>query len=238
MRAENTKRIELFDMEFKSGALVLTGKNYQGKSSICDALIYALAGEGTHPPTPIRDGQKNADVTVVIEETATRERLIVHRRWTPKTSTLDIRPAPNAKVMSSPQTILDNIIGRIAFDPTSFSRMKPREQRDVLIDLLAIREQIREIGVARKKLYDERHIANLRARNLKAVLASLEIPEEGLPGEKVSSENVIAKIQEAQAVTKENDAARAVLQKNISELKLCRDRLETADKEKADIVSA
>ena len=57
LKAENVKRIEAVDITPTDHLVEITGKNGAGKTSVLDAIWWALAGAASHQPEPIRKGQ-------------------------------------------------------------------------------------------------------------------------------------------------------------------------------------
>jgi len=66
LQAENVKRIKAVEIrpDPEKGLVVISGKNGAGKSSILDSIAYALGGQKLIPDRPIREGQKQAHVTI------------------------------------------------------------------------------------------------------------------------------------------------------------------------------
>ena len=57
LQVENLKRIKAVKLEpSASGLTVIGGKNGQGKTSVLDAIAWALGGEKFRPTNPKRDG--------------------------------------------------------------------------------------------------------------------------------------------------------------------------------------
>lgn len=53
---ERLKRIKAVQIIPKGPVVQITGRNAQGKSSVLDAIEYALGGKGCQPQRPVRDG--------------------------------------------------------------------------------------------------------------------------------------------------------------------------------------
>jgi DNA repair exonuclease SbcCD ATPase subunit len=121
------KRIEAAAIDCDGKPIILTGDNGQGKSSILDAIVYALQRSGTGKP--IRDGQEGCTVALTIEGTA--QTLHIKRRAKGENAYLDVTDAEGQKI-PSPQKFLDALIGNLAFDPEAFTRLKAKEQADAL----------------------------------------------------------------------------------------------------------
>ena len=175
LEAENFKRLKAVEIRPEGNAVVIAGRNAQGKSSVLDAIWAAMAGaKGTKEiERPIRDGESKA--TVAIETDTLR----IERSWTASGSSLKVTPiGVNAK-MNSPQKVLDEMIGQLSFDPLAFAEAKPEDQVKTLIDLVG-REAFDEIAYERKRFYEERTETNRQVKRFKAELDGMA-PTEDVP---------------------------------------------------------
>jgi DNA repair exonuclease SbcCD ATPase subunit len=166
LTAENIKRLKVVDISIDPSEPVIeiTGKNGQGKSSVLDAMFYAITGGRKLPRQPIRKGQDNAEVTVDLGE------LKVTRRFTEKGTSLVVTNSDGAR-FPSPQGILDSLHSELSFDPLEFSRLKPEAQYGTLKDLAG--PEIEKLEGANQKDYDLRTDINRRAKEAKARAAGM-----------------------------------------------------------------
>ena len=183
LTADNFKRLVAVDITPDGDVVVVSGKNGAGKTSVLDAIWHALGGGAASRGTsqPIRDGETKAEVTVDLGD------LTVTRSWTASGSTLTVRDAAGSK-LRSPQKILDDLCGRIAFDPLEFSTASPREQRDMLVGVLDMPLDEAELASERQALFDERTEAGRWARSLAARADEYTPPSDGTPSEPVDVE--------------------------------------------------
>ena len=142
LEAENVKRLTAVSIE-PDGHVIVGGANDSGKSSVLDAIMYALAGKSTIPGRPLRDGEEHGHVIVEIEG---GERIIVTRNFTEKGSTIKVTDS-KGRTFANPQALLDSLFGSLTFDPVAFLRMKPDKQAEALraaagIDLTQVDEDI------------------------------------------------------------------------------------------------
>lgn len=161
--AENFKRLKAVDITPDGNTVVIAGRNAQGKSSVLDGIMAALAGKAGSKELvrPIRDGESKARVVVETEE------LRIERKWTPSGSTVTVGPKDGNAKLNSPQAVLDKLIGSLSFDPLAFAEAPPKQQVETLIDLVG-RERFDEIASDRKSAYDDRTIANREVKSLQA----------------------------------------------------------------------
>lgn len=171
------------------GALLqISGRNGAGKSSILRALEAALAGKAALPADPVRHGAKEARIELDLGD------FIVTRTVKPDgTTALTVATHDGAKY-GSPQKILDGLLSSLAFDPLAFSRMKPREQRDTLANLVGLSKMLAELDAANKADYDERAIVN---RELRTATARFDAMERVEPVEPVDVSATLAEIRAA-----------------------------------------
>jgi chromosome segregation ATPase len=137
LTAENFMRLVAVEISPQGNAIMITGKNAAGKSSVLDAIMSALCGKRYQPEKPIRDGQDHAEVVVETEN------FIIKRTFTAKGGgTVTVSNAEGMKA-SSPQKMLDKLVGEIAFEPMEFFKdgkdvKKQREQRAMLMQLVGL----------------------------------------------------------------------------------------------------
>jgi len=132
LQARNVKRLTAVDITPTGAVVQITGKNSSGKSSVLDAIYFALSGERAIDPKPIRTGETKASVRLDLGE------FIVTRRWTEKATTLTVESEHGARY-PSPQKLLDDLLGALTFDPLEFSRMDAGEQAATLQSLVGLR---------------------------------------------------------------------------------------------------
>jgi DNA repair exonuclease SbcCD ATPase subunit len=166
LSAERFKAIEAIEIKPDGKPIVLTGDNAQGKSSILDSIFSAITGK--LPAEPIKRGSDKAKITLDLGE------FIIERRITDKGSYLEVRDADGNKV-SSPQKVLNELLGKLTFDPLEFTRMKPKDQRESLMDVAGLK--LDDLDQAYKKAYDDRTLAGRELTKAKAHLDSLPRPE-------------------------------------------------------------
>lgn len=159
LTARNVKRLKAVQITTDGRPVtVIGGRNAQGKSSVLDAIIYALAGKRSEPKNVIRNGESGASVTIDTED------FIIAKRWTASGGAVTITARDGHKYNRA-QDVLDGLIGRVCLDPLEFARMKASEQADTLKKLTGL--DTTAIESERSKLYDERTDANREADRLR-----------------------------------------------------------------------
>lgn len=204
LRAENFKRLKAVDITpGDANTVVIAGRNAQGKSSVLDAIWAALAGKKGAVEQPVRQGEKNASVRIVLDN------LVVTRTWKATGGTnLVVESATGAR-FPSPQAVLDQMLGEFSFDPLAFANAKPRDQRDTLLELVGL--DLDAFEVERKRHYDERTIVNREVKRLQGALASLPEVRSDTPREEV---DIVALSERHRELRDDYDAYRDALQRH------------------------
>lgn len=166
LKVENFKRIVCVDVEPGDGAVLVGGRNAQGKSSTLDAIAAALGGGKLSPSEPVRRGAESAAVEVV-----TDDGMRITRTWSSDgKSSIKIENADGLRV-PQPQTWLDQRLGSMSFDPLAFSRLKPAEQANVLRALCGV--DTREIEAEEASVFAARTDINRDGKALAARYAAM-----------------------------------------------------------------
>ena len=189
---ENVKRLKFVEIEPDpdSSAVVLRGKNEQGKSSVLDAIWYALGGKASVQGVPIREGEVSAYSEVDLGE------FMVKRTWTEKNSYLTITDSRGAK-LSNPQTILDKLMGKLS-DPHALARMDKKQQREIFINLLGIGDQLKDLDNEIQKVVVMRQELNRDMKRIKGNYESFPDVEGDLPEEPLSVAELMEDLRKAE----------------------------------------
>lgn len=174
LRAENFKRLRAVEItpDPNTGLIELRGRNAQGKSSVLDAIWAALGGAAHHPTKPVRNGESKATIQINLGD------LQVTRRFRADGATdLRVTAADGARY-PSPQTVIDKLIGQIAFDPLAFMRLKPKEQLEQLRQTIKLDIDLDALDRQNQQDYTQRTQINRDAQALRIRLDSLPRPDE------------------------------------------------------------
>lgn len=219
MRAQNVKRLVAVNIKPDGSVVEITGKNGQGKSSVLDAIMYALGGKSLQPTKPIRAGASKALVSLDLGD------LEVKRTWTAAGSYLTVTPK-GGKPLNSPQDVLDKLVGDLSFDPLDFVRRKPAEQVSILKQITGL--DFAKLDAERESTYSRRTEIGRRLREEQSRLAAM--PEVDAPDAMVDVTALAAEQAQAMRSIRANDEARATLRS-------MRASLESHDKQIADAES-
>lgn len=171
LQADSFKRLKAVDITPTGNVVEITGRNAQGKTSVLDAIWAALGGATHIQSKPIRAGANKARIRLDLGE------LIVTRSITEKGSTLTVENAEGLPY-KSPQRMLDDLVGALAFDPLAFTRMKPRDQFDQLRAIAQVDIDLDALDRQNQSDFERRTAIN---REHKQILAQLE----GMPAPSV-----------------------------------------------------
>ena len=195
LTAENVKRLKVVEITPEGDLVVITGRNAQGKSSVLDAIWLALGGGPATRGTakPIRDGETEASVRLDLGD------LVVIRTWKGASTTLKVESSEGAR-FSSPQAMLDSLVGRLSFDPLAFTNLSPKDQLAALLDIVDLDVDLDELAAERSKLYDFRTNVGRDRDQRAGELAGLPPIPEDTPDEEVNMSSLLIEYRRAQEV--------------------------------------
>ncbi len=205
LELENVKRVRLVDITpAQTGLTTIGGKNCQGKTSILDAITYALGGEKYRPSNLQREGS-SAEASIRITMS---NGLVVERSG--KNASLKVIDPSGAR---AGQRLLDSFVEELALNLPKFLNMNNADKAKVLLSILGIEEQLAAIDAEEKAAYDERTMQG-RIADQKEKYAA-EMPEwHDVPEEPLTPAALVAESQQIMA----RNAARANARANISQL--------------------
>jgi len=193
IKTENVKRLGIVELTPNEYINRISGANGSGKSSLLDAIEWALTGTSNVASQPVRKGSGKAVIQLDLGD------IVVTRRFFEggnKNGTLALESKANKSRYQSPQQMLDALMGKISFDPLEFLRMHPKKQFEVLqglvkvdVDLTSLKADYDRDYLRRRELKKERDNEEVR-RN------AIAVPD-NLPKEKVDEAALVKELQEA-----------------------------------------
>lgn len=187
LEIENVKRIHAVMIEpSKDGLTIIGGKNRQGKSSVLDAIAWALGGNKYKPSQA-----GNADSTIpprlkVIMDNG----LVVERKG--KNSDLKVTD-PNGQ--KGGQQLLDSFVEELAINLPKFMEATGKEKANTLLQIIGVGPQLAELEQKEKSLYQERLYVG-RTADQKEKFAKEQPYYPDAPEEPVSASELIREQQE------------------------------------------
>ena len=195
LQLENVKRVRAVQLvPYRDGLTVIGGRNGQGKTSVLDAIAYALGGE-TFRPSQVQNSEGINQATIRVE---LDNGLVVTR--TGKNCSLKITDPTGAR---SGQRLLDSFVEKLALDLPKFMQSSDREKASIILRTLGIEDRLADIDRREKAAYDRRRDAAVRLDLAsKAAQAMPEYPD--VPEQPVSMQELLDELAE-------NDSRNAVI---------------------------
>ena len=187
LEIENVKRIHAVMIEpSKDGLTIIGGKNRQGKSSVLDAIAWALGGNKYKPSQAA-----NSDSTIpprlkVIMDNG----LVVERKG--KNSDLKVTDPEGQK---GGQQLLDSFVEELAINLPKFMEASGKEKANTLLQIIGVGPQLAELEQKEKQLYQERLYVG-RTADQKEKFAKEQQYYPDAPEEPVSAAELIREQQE------------------------------------------
>jgi len=225
LQAENFKKLKAIEITPTNNVIEITGKCEQGKTTVLDAISSALCG--TKWDEPVRSGEDKGKIIVDLGDK------VVTRTYTKAGGgTLKVESKDGAKY-SSPQALLDRLVGKIAFDPLQFAKADSKKQVEMLLNVVDIHVDTKHLksisGVvmqetpnpldmlnqAYKAVYDDRTAVNRQTDMAVKTLASLPVVEKTEP---VLLTELVAEKERLETVNRENQKQREELDRYLQRI--------------------
>ena len=191
---ENIKKIKAISIHPTGGFVEITGRNGQGKSTVLDAIWWALKGKDNIQAAPIRNGQDKGRIELETEDYRIERTFKRNEIGQDYTTKITVTAKDKAR-MSSPQAVLDGFTGMLGFDPLAFMRQTPRQQYDTLRGLCKLSVDVEELDRRYKYLFDQRTDINRDIKVCEARLSNMQIPANA-PTERVDISALVDKVEE------------------------------------------
>lgn len=219
---ENVKRVKAVQLEpSASGLTVIGGDNDQGKTSVLDAIAWALGGNRFKPSEPHREGS----VLPPSLHFELSNGLIVERKG--KNGDLKVIDPSGDK---AGQALLDSFIDVLALDLPKFMQSTSKEKAQTLLQIIGVGDQLFELEKQENDLYNRRRAIGQIADQKKKW--AMEQPHYGdAPEEPISASDLIKQQQAILAKNGENQRKREHLEQNERELKMTFGRIDQLKQE-------
>ena len=208
LEAENVKRIKAVALTpSPTGLTIVGGNNNQGKTSVLDALAWALGGDRFRPDAAQRDGA----VAPAHLKVKLSNGVVVERKG--KNASLTVTDPTGRR---SGQQLLNAFVEPLALDLPRFMEATDKEKADILLRIIGIGTELHTRDMEIKALYDKRTFTGQLAAQKKHFAEEL-ISYPDAPEEPVSASDLIRQQQEILARNGENQRKRNQLDKLIDE---------------------
>lgn len=148
LELENVKRIKAVKVEpSQNGLTIVGGRNKQGKTSVLDAITWALGGEDFRPSKAQREGSSippNLKIKL-------SNGIVVERKG--KNSTLKVTDPSGKK---AGQTLLNSFIEKLALNIPKFMVSSDKEKASTLLKIIGVGDQLMLYEQQEKEAYQKR----------------------------------------------------------------------------------
>lgn len=233
LEIENVKRVKAVTLTpTENGLTVIGGRNGQGKTSVLDAIAWALGGNKLKPSESQRIGSA-APPSIHIELS---NGLVVERKG--KSSALHVIDPSGQK---AGQQLLDSFIEKLALNLPKFMDARNDEKAETLLQIIGVGDKLAVLDRQEKSLYNQRlEVGRIADRKKKHAEEMAWYPD--APAEPVSASELIQRQQAILAKNGENQRKRekeAHYNKVLAEAQIAFDRAKAALKQaEQDCVTA
>lgn len=195
LEVENVKRVKAVVIQpNENGLTILGGNNNQGKTSVLDAIAWALGGNKYKPSNPYREGSVNPPNLKITMNNG----LVVERKG--KNSSLTVLDPEGNK---GGQQLLNSFVEELAIDLPKFMESTSKEKAATLLQIIGIGDQLMLLDRKEQEIYNERYQVG-RIADQKKKFAEEQIHYADVPKELVSTFDLIQQQQSVLAKNGEN----------------------------------
>ena len=225
---ENTKRVRAVSLQpAAAGLTVIGGRNGQGKTSVLDAIAWALGGDRFRPSRPERgDSAEPPHLRVQLSNG-----LLVERSG--RRGALKVTDPTGAR---AGQTLLNEFVGELSLDLPRFLHADSREKAAILLKTLGLDDKLHRLDREEAELYDQRRTVGQLADRKRKHAGELPCWPD-VPDQPLSVSTLIERQQQILAQNAENQQKRhrcAALAQQHAALTA---RLEALRREHADLTA-
>lgn len=212
LEAENVKRVKAVRLTpAENGLTVIGGRNNQGKTSVLDAIMWALGGDRLRPGKAAREGS----MTPPRLRVELSNGIVVERSG--KNGALKVTDSSGQR---AGQTLLNTFVEQLALNLHKFMAAGSQEKAATLLRVIGLEEEITALDKEEKALYDSRRTAGQIADQKEKYAKELPSYPDA-PNEPVSAFELIQRQQAILAKNGENQRKR----ERAAQLEAERDRL-------------
>lgn len=148
LEIENVKRVKAVRLEpAADGLTIIGGDNNQGKTSVLDAIAWALGGDKFRPSQPQREGSVLPPNLHIVMNNG----LIVERKG--KNSTLKVTDPSGEK---GGQQLLNEFVEQLALDLPRFMEAPGKEKARILLQIIGVEDRLAQLEQAESEQYNRR----------------------------------------------------------------------------------
>ena len=199
LELENVKRIKAVQVvPTENGLTIIGGNNGQGKTSVLDAIAWALGGDRYRPSAPTRDGSVIPPrIRLELSNGLTVER-------SGKNSALKVSDPTGQR---AGQQLLNSFVEELALNLPKFMNASGKEKADTLLKIIGVGDQLSALEQQEKLIYNQRHsIGQIADQKRKYAKEMPFYPD--VPGKPISAVELIRRQQAILAQNGENQRKR------------------------------
>ena len=216
LEIENVKRVKAVKLEpTQNGLTIIGGDNNQGKTSVLDAIAWALGGDKYRPSRAQRDGSAIPPALHIVMNNG----LLVERKG--KNSVLKVTDPQGEK---GGQQLLNEFVEQLALDLPKFMEASGKEKAQTLLKIIGVGDQLALLDKQEKEQFNERQAIG-RIADQKEKYAKEQAFYPDVPSELVSAAELIRQQQAILAQNGENQRKRQRLHELEQEYQAVTDQL-------------
>lgn len=202
LEIENVKRVKAVKVEpTQNGLTIIGGNNNQGKTSVLDAIAWALGGDRYRPSQAAREGSMAPPNLHIVMNNG----LVVERKG--KNSDLKVTD-PSGKKYG--QQLLNEFVNQFALDLPKFMEASGKEKANTLLQIIGVGDQLAALEQQETDQYNRRRaIGQIADQKKKFAKEQPYFPD--APKDIVSATELIRRQQDILAKNGENQRKRAQL---------------------------
>lgn len=226
LEIENVKRVKAVKLEpAASGLTIIGGNNNQGKTSVLDAIAWALGGNSFRPSQAQREGSAVPPNLHIVMNNG----LVVERKG--KNSDLKVTDPSGKK---GGQQLLNEFVEALALDLPKFMEASPKGKAQTLLDAIGVGPQLAELERQEAEAYSQR-LAVGRIADQKEKYAKEQQYFPDAPRELVSASELIRQQQDILARNGENQRLRENLHRLEQEKQQVTEQLQALIRKQAEV---
>lgn len=195
LEIENVKRVKAVAMEpAESGLTVIGGRNGQGKTSVLDAIAWALGGDRKRPS----DARREGSATDPHLKVRLSNGIVVERKG--RSSALKVTDPEGRK---GGQQLLNGFIEELALDLPKFLSMGDADKAKTLLGIIGVGDELARLELREQTLYNQRTGVGQMRDQKRGAAADMPMHPDA-PAEPVSVAELIQEQQQILARNGEN----------------------------------
>lgn len=199
LEIENVKRVKAVKLKpSDTGLTIIGGNNQQGKTSVLDAITWALGGNKYRPS----NAKNESSVIPPIIKLTMSNGLVVERKG--KNSDLKVIDPRGEK---AGQQLLDSFVEELALNLPKFMNQSSKEKANTLLQIIGVGDKLAELEQEEKEAYNQRHaIGQIADQKEKYAKEQVYYPD--APQQLISASDLIKRQQEMLAKNGQNQIHR------------------------------